>query len=392
MHIDKASVLKAAIVAAAVLFLLGMWRVATLFCLDCSPPGPDAVALNPSGTRVYVAVRDDRAVSVIDATLNKKVAVVPLPIQVRSLITKPSDSRLYVLGWEPQTDPIVAPLFRMVAIIDTNGNALLGTTVVVVEGEEQVTRVLRPDSVSSRFRAALRPFAAELFDSHSGKIVTLPVDAWSRADEVTAMSRSGKRIYVARTSSETLEEEPLPGGGSKILKQLVRGEVLVVTQNVQTGRVQVFEAVFTIGSRHPNFGGLALSASKNHIYAGVRLGKDRGFVAVIDASTEESPRVIARIPLEFDPTGTALEPSETNLYVAQTNYGPSLQNGVLSVIDISTYKLVSTIPVGKWPNEIAISPSGERIYVANAESGTLSVIDFPAKRVIATIKVKRERP
>jgi YVTN family beta-propeller protein len=44
----------------------------------------------------------------------------------------------------------------------------------------------------------------------------------------------------------------------------------------------------------------------------------------------------------------------------------------------------SSIPVGKQPNAIAIDPDIDRIYVVNAGSGSVSVIDGRSDRVVAT--------
>lgn len=51
--------------------------------------------------------------------------------------------------------------------------------------------------------------------------------------------------------------------------------------------------------------------------------------------------------------------------------------------------VVATIPVGKSPRPIAVSPDGKRAYVGNAASGTVSVVDLAERKVIETITVGR---
>ncbi len=47
----------------------------------------------------------------------------------------------------------------------------------------------------------------------------------------------------------------------------------------------------------------------------------------------------------------------------------------MSVIDTSTNAVTATIPVGITPNNIAITPDGSEVYVANSGSNNVSVID-----------------
>src|SRR3712207_7762437 len=53
----------------------------------------------------------------------------------------------------------------------------------------------------------------------------------------------------------------------------------------------------------------------------------------------------------------------------------------VSVFDLATLAPVTKIPVGEYPEGIAASPDGRRIFVANWESDTLSVIDRKSTRL-----------
>jgi len=48
--------------------------------------------------------------------------------------------------------------------------------------------------------------------------------------------------------------------------------------------------------------------------------------------------------------------------------------------------MVASIPVGRRPWGIAITPDGQTLYTANGLSGDVSVIDTATRRVMATIK------
>src|SRR6266478_4562418 len=77
--------------------------------------------------------------------------------------------------------------------------------------------------------------------------------------------------------------------------------------------------------------------------------------------------------------GKATAEAQTRAYV--TNSG----SNTVSVIDTATNLVVSTIPVGKVPDGVAITPDGTRAYVTDAGSSTVSVIDIATNTVVATI-------
>jgi YVTN family beta-propeller protein len=59
----------------------------------------------------------------------------------------------------------------------------------------------------------------------------------------------------------------------------------------------------------------------------------------------------------------------------------------VSVLDISTNTVVTTIPVGSGPRGVAVSPAGTRVYVTNYISSDVSVIDVVSNTVVATLPV-----
>jgi YVTN family beta-propeller protein len=47
----------------------------------------------------------------------------------------------------------------------------------------------------------------------------------------------------------------------------------------------------------------------------------------------------------------------------------------VSAIDTSDNSILATIPVGKRPWNMAITPDGKKLYVANGRSNSVTVID-----------------
>lgn len=56
----------------------------------------------------------------------------------------------------------------------------------------------------------------------------------------------------------------------------------------------------------------------------------------------------------------------------------------VSVIDIATQAVVSTVPVGRSPAGVVASSRGGRVYVSNPDSKTISVIDMRQQSVVHT--------
>src|SRR6185312_15826066 len=63
-------------------------------------------------------------------------------------------------------------------------------------------------------------------------------------------------------------------------------------------------------------------------------------------------------------------------------------NGTVSVFDTTQQQVVKTIEVGLHPSGMALSPDGKRLYVTNANSDSISVVDTATDRVNATIDVR----
>jgi YVTN family beta-propeller protein len=81
------------------------------------------------------------------------------------------------------------------------------------------------------------------------------------------------------------------------------------------------------------------------------------------------------------PTGLAVNPKRNEVYVV--NAGTPSGTGSVSVIDTDANRVVATIPVHKLPYFIDVDAAGHRAYVANSGSNTVSVIDLDERREIA---------
>ena len=108
-------------------------------------------------------------------------------------------------------------------------------------------------------------------------------------------------------------------------------------------------------------------------------GSIGNFITVIDTVTYER---VGAIDTGFGtiPVGLAVSPSGDKLYI--TNQAV----GYVEVVDHVTYERV-TIPTGAYPTVVVLNGYGSRAYVTNQFSNSVSVIDTGSNLVINTIQV-----
>ena len=99
-------------------------------------------------------------------------------------------------------------------------------------------------------------------------------------------------------------------------------------------------------------------------------------VSVMDIATNT---VATTLSVGSNPRGVAVSPAGTRAYV--TNYA----NNDVSVIDTATNSVAATIPLVNAPAGIAINPLGTRVYVTNHISGDLTIIDAVTNTVMGSV-------
>src|SRR5688500_4586038 len=128
--------------------------------------------------------------------------------------------------------------------------------------------------------------------------------------------------------------------------------------------------------------------------------ENSGDLSVIDTATRQ---VVATIPLGKRPRGIKVSPDRTLLYVAlsgspmappgtdeRTLPPPGRTADGIGVVDIAQRRLLRVSRGGTDPEQAAISQDGRRLFVANEDAGQASVIDVSDGRVVATVPVGGE--
>jgi YVTN family beta-propeller protein len=133
-----------------------------------------------------------------------------------------------------------------------------------------------------------------------------------------------------------------------------------------------------------------------------------GTVSIIDGATR---KVSATIEVGKRPRGIHASPDGRTLYVAVSGTpiaGPPkrdasgklidedddrpsdhAQDGI-AVVDIAARKLIKKLPAGTDPEQFAVSLDGKKLFIANEDAGTASVLNVASGVVEATVRVADE--
>jgi YVTN family beta-propeller protein len=150
-------------------------------------------------------------------------------------------------------------------------------------------------------------------------------------------------------------------------------------------------------------GAAAGTASESPLPAGPRLfvtDEVGGVITVIDVN---SARAIATIPVGKRPRGLALSPDMETIYVALSGTpigGPGVDEDKLppadkkadgiGVISVKELRLLRVIHGGSDPENVAVSKDGSRVFATNEDTGQASALDPVDGKVLATAKVGDE--
>jgi YVTN family beta-propeller protein len=272
-----------------------------------------------------------------------------------------------------------------------NGGVLVPTRQVVRPAGQSLTFPGRPVDM------ALSPDGRRLYVKDNRGIVVIDAAAWKVAQELgfgegqggsmhgIAVSADGQTVYattaqdrlcVARVGDDGrlawTRPVPLPGPGGE-------------------------------GLSHAT--GIALSRDGARAY--VCLSRNNA-LAVVDLARGEKT---AEIPVGVAPYDVALSPDGRQAWVS--NWGgrqaepgePTAHSsgtpvvidprgvaasGTVSLVDLEAGRETAQIEVGLHPSDLVLSPDGRALYVANANSDTVSVLDTAAGAVVGTLNARPE--
>ena len=194
-----------------------------------------------------------------------------------------------------------------------------------------------------------------------------------------AASANGLTLYVANLWGQSVSRANLAGGAtpgpdlSLLPKgaEAPRAPAIPSSTDDPSITKRANQLLETTDPQSPFPYGCLLDEKRNRLYVSLW---GQASVAVIDTKTFT---VSAHWPTEEHPNEMVLSKDGKRLFVANAN------RNTVSVLDTADGHLLETLlaeltpnaPAGNTPNSLALSPDGDRLFVANANINTISVFD-----------------
>jgi YVTN family beta-propeller protein len=183
----------------------------------------------------------------------------------------------------------------------------------------------------------------------------------------TTYTSSNANLFVS-TALNSAAISALGNGGFNFI---VSGRV---TSPVNFGALQPDQLVF--GGSSSDQAELIITTADTPLPAAYITNSDDGTVSVIDTTNNT---VVMTIPVGRKPFGVAVTPDGSKVYIANSG------DDTVSVIDTATNTVTgSPIAVGTDPVGVAVTPDGKTVYVTNQGDGTVSVINTATNTVIGS--------
>lgn len=303
---------------------------------------PYGIGVNPNTNMIYVSNFGNNTVSVIDGSTNNVVSTIPLGnFLTRGLVVNPVTNMIYVFT----RDSLVYPT---VVAIDGSTNTIANTIRIPTQAGSPQPFGITVNSVTNMI------YGADYTGLHFGRagspggwiaIMNGTTNTYVNSTFVKgfpngiAVNQKTNKIYSADFAGYS------PGPYSLI--SVMDGSTNSVVDSINV-------------TRYPSL--VAVNPNTNMIYATDTSGK----LEVIDGTTDS---IVNEIPIN-NPTGITINLDANKIYVSSQGNSSNI-----TVIDGPSNQVLGAIPVESSPNELAINPNTNRIYVANYQSNTVSVID-----------------
>lgn len=293
------------------------------------------LAVNPSGTRVYVPhvlYMNQGNVTVQDAATGAVVSTIPGAMGTVGVVLNADGSRLYVANSGNTQNPRnqgTGP--GIIQVVDTRTN----TVTASIETDRGGARLaLSPDG-RMLFGTTYEGRNVTFVDTASNAIVAkVPISG--RPAGNVAVHPDGSLLYVGDTFS-----------GSIHMVSVVERKVV---KSIETGCTASSD--------------LSLNPAGTQLY--ITGCVFPGVLGIVDTATMVSHNV----PVAGEPTAVAFSPDGRRAYVVDGS-----ESGSVVVLDTATETVTATIPVGRQPRGIVVTGDGSALFIVHRGSG-VSRIDL----------------
>lgn len=319
------------------------------------PAGGSAVAVNTVTNKIYTVTRGNPIkgppsnITVIDGTTNATTTVTdPNATFPSAVAVNPVTNKIYVTNLEPA-----------------------GGAITVIDGDTNSTTTVKDPNASSPVAVAVNLVTNKIYvaNVNSGNVTVID-GATNSTTTVQVTSTSG--LGPAALAVNPLTNKIYVANNGVIRNSTNVGNITVIDGDTNsTTTVTDPNAITPVA--------VAVNPSTNKIYVtnvGNFPGANHGNVTVIDGTTNSTTTVTD--PNALAPLQVEVNPETNKIYVTNGNSSALSGNGGVTVIDGATNSTTTvTDPNAKTdlPAAIAVDPATDRIYVANAISNNVTVID-----------------
>lgn len=324
---------------------------------------PSFLAVDPTGSFVYVPSNASGRAFVIRTADNQLIATVPVGYGPLGVDFSPDGALAYVVNSGSSS----------VSVVDTQTHTVVETVPVG----------FNPRTFGSFVRGAgsdVFAYITNLFDDHISvlKTPTAPLPPPPAPFEIVASGR----ITVSAGGDIGPPAGPfglfasMPSMDGDIVFAPARDFAYV---NNYRGDIQIIDTASnsTVGSYPLGRPGAFIEASPD----GLRLYVANPAADTVSVVDRQDGQLLATIPVGPRPRGLALDSINSRLYVVNNN------SDTMSVIDTTTDAVIATVTVGLNPTGVVVNPITNRIYVSNFSSNDVTVVDGASTSAIATIPV-----
>ena len=267
-------------------------------------------------------------------------------------------------------------------------------------------------------------FPLGLAPTSSGKVVVTSnsggVQGLTVIDQATMQATQSTAANLFMGVTETADHRIYAAGGNanRVFRYRLTGNTLATQDLTEAGTVPVHNAIDGVAGRlgagaqvlpavdgirvtsYPGtllrYGGYVVAAGTLSEASSACPGKQPacGYVSILDSATDT---VVGRAAVGMDPIGLAVDVPRKLLYVSNwaDEAGRGAGHGTVSVVSLanpSKPREIAVVRVGHHPAAVQLSKDRRRLFVANTNDDSISVVDVVGRpRVVATETV-RPRP
>lgn len=345
---------------------------------------PTELAISPDGNRLYVSNYGDSKLNVINTTTMSVAANIVLSNVPGGVAVHPDGSKVYVSVF----------FSNKVTVVNASTNAII-TNITVGQSPDGIS--VTPDG-SKVYVSNVSPANVSVITTSNNQIINtipvgngpystgnmMPLTYLACPTSVTVSPASIPNGEVAQAYSQSITQTGFTGAVtfSSIPSSMPPGLVMssggvISGTPIATGSYNIQYSVSGAGGcifskTYP----ISIAPSSSQLAYIPCASLD--YVSVVNTSTNA---ILTTIPVGDFPEGVSVSSDNSKVYISNQN-----TNNV-SVISPASNTVIATISVGNSPNDLILSPNGSRLYVCNYLGASISVINTTTNSVVATIPV-----